>query len=237
MVPLYQGLRKGTLEEDGIIPLYFVSASPPPMRKVLMEKMELDGIETDGITLKKWFRLIRHGRWEQLRKHIVYKLNALLINRSVRPLSAEVEEILIGDDSETDAAAYLLYADILHGKITEQELESQLEELNASTREREHILQLSQRKDHSRVVRIYIHCTTKHDPSRLPPAPAELFLGALDSFQIAIDAYLHQWLPQSTVTKVGREFTAQQRKESLTDLLQRKVISEQQSKEINSLFQ
>ncbi len=228
MVPLYKGLRRGAGEEDLHLPLYFLSASPPNMRKVLSERMELDGISPDGITLKKWFRLIRHGRWEQLRKHVVYKLNALLVNRSVRPVSAKIQEVLIGDDSETDADAYLLYASILDGAIKLDELKAALYALNANDREREQILQLSTRKDESTVARIYIHCTTKKDPKRLPEAPPELLLGALDSLQIALDCYLHGWVREEEVLLVAQEFRPEQREHSLEDLLNRECLSQEQ---------
>lgn len=228
MVPLYKGLRRGVGDEDLHLPLYFLSASPPSMRKVLSERMQLDGITPDGITLKKWFRLIRHGRWEQLRKHVVYKLNALLVNRSVRPVSAKIQEVLIGDDSETDADAYLLYTSILNGTIELDELKAALYALNANDKEREQILQLSSRTDESTVARIYIHCTTKKDPSRLPEAPKELMLGALDSLQIALDCHQHGWMREEEVLLVAQEFRPEQRDHSLEDLRAREYLPQEQ---------
>jgi len=53
-------------------------------------------------------------------KHIAYKPCALLHQRSRLPEGAA--EILIGDDTETDALAYSLYADVIAGRIKEKEL-------------------------------------------------------------------------------------------------------------------
>lgn len=231
MVPLYKGLRFGTGSSDQHLPLYFLSASPPNMRNVLEERMKLDGITPDGITLKKWFRLIRHGRWDQLKKHVVYKLNALLVNRSVRPLSAKIQEILIGDDSETDADAYLLYASILEGTMDMDELKGALYALNANDREREQILQLATRQDASKVSRIYIHCTTKKDPTKLPEASPQLMLGALDSLQIAIDAHKHGWMKEQDVLQVAAEFRPEHQKQSVEDLLTRGFVTDEEAEQ------
>ena len=43
-------------------PLYFVSASPPQLRRVIEKKMLLDGVEFDGITFKDQLTLLRGGR-------------------------------------------------------------------------------------------------------------------------------------------------------------------------------
>ena len=52
-VPLLHGIRRGTRADGWLVPLYFVSASPSQMRGVLERKMLLDGVEPDGITLKR----------------------------------------------------------------------------------------------------------------------------------------------------------------------------------------
>lgn len=236
MVPLYRGLSYGSSELDQNYPLYFISASPPTMRKVLTQKMELDLIHPDGITLKKWFRLLRHGRWNELKKHVVYKLNALLVNRSVRPITAQIQEILIGDDSETDADVYLLYAQILRRQISSDDLLQKLGELGATDREQEQILLLTQRQDHSQVARIYIHCTTYQQPERLPNADPHLLMGALDSLQIAMDAHQHGWMSLDSVQQVGWEFRVDQRHDSLHNLIERKLLTTEQLQTYRTLW-
>jgi phosphatidate phosphatase APP1 len=105
-------------------PLYFVSASPPQMRRVIQKKMLLDGVEFDGITFKDQLALLRAGRVSALKHHVAYKLSALLLNRAELPW--EVTEWTFGDDTETDALIYALYADIVAGRLRGPPLASTL---------------------------------------------------------------------------------------------------------------
>ena len=96
-------------------PIYFVSASPPQLRRVIEKKMLIDGVEFDGITFKDQLALLRNGRVGTLKHHVAYKLSALLLNRAELPWG--VRESTFGDDTETDALIYALYADILAGRL------------------------------------------------------------------------------------------------------------------------
>ena len=84
---LLRALRRGP-DTGGPVrsnPLYFVSASPPQMRRVIQKKMLLDGVEFDGITFKDQLALLRARRVAALKHHVAYKLSALLLNRVELP--------------------------------------------------------------------------------------------------------------------------------------------------------
>jgi len=115
MAALLRELRRGPHPTSRHTPLYFVSASPPQMRGVIERKMLMDGVEYDGTTFKDWGRVIRSGRWRRLKEQLGFKLTALLTGRTSLPRGAR--EILIGDDLESDAHAFCLYADVVAGRI------------------------------------------------------------------------------------------------------------------------
>lgn len=114
MPEVLRGIRRGPGPGFACAPLYFVSASPPQMRKVLERKMLLDGVEHDGITFKDWASTLRALRPGRLREHVGFKLCALLTGRIARPLS---REYLFGDDAESDAAAFHLYARLVSREL------------------------------------------------------------------------------------------------------------------------
>lgn len=96
-------------------PLYFVSASPPQMRSKIEKKFLLDGVEWDGISMKDHLALMRSGRFREVRRHVAYKLSALLEFRLEWPPGAR--EWLAGDDAESDALVYSLFAEIMAGTL------------------------------------------------------------------------------------------------------------------------
>jgi hypothetical protein len=224
MTLLFQALQKGLRPDTPINPLYFVSASPRQMRKVLLQKFQIDGLEVSGLTLKRWGRLMRRARFHELRRHITYKLTALLLNREARPPTARIDEILFGDDSESDAYAYLLYSDIVHQKISLHDLYRKLQILEARDNERDDILRYAQRRDQSNIARIYIHCITRRKPELLNNPPSPLMLAVRNSLQIAIDAHLHHWISRDTVAAIAQQFPPEEREFSLRDAEQRNLF-------------
>src|SRR5207248_8934434 len=66
---LMRALRGGPEPDEksktGRRPIYFVSASPPQIRKVILEKFALDGVEIDGVYFKEHMRNVRpsQARW------------------------------------------------------------------------------------------------------------------------------------------------------------------------------
>ncbi|HUH05462.1 MAG TPA: hypothetical protein VML75_25880 [Kofleriaceae bacterium] len=98
-----------------------ISGSPTQMRRVLAAKLALDGIEYSEFVLKNNLRNLMRGRLRSLRSQIPYKLPALLESRA--RLVGTPPETLFGDDAEADAIIYLLYADVIAGKVDAAELE------------------------------------------------------------------------------------------------------------------
>ena len=136
--------------------LYFVSASPNGMRKTIEKKMLLDGVEHDGITLKDWRGIVRSGRVSKLREQIGYKLSALLLGR--RDLGWKARETLFGDDSESDALSYGLYADIIAGRLRGEKLSDILRKNGVSKEDVHYIGDLcADLPPMDLVERIYIH--------------------------------------------------------------------------------
>jgi len=103
----------------------FVSGSPRQMRRVLTEKLRLDGIEFDEFILKPNLRNLLTGRFRALREQVGYKLPALLTGRAGVAHSAR--EICFGDDAESDAFIYSLYGDLLAGRVQRAQLEEILQ--------------------------------------------------------------------------------------------------------------
>ncbi len=143
IVPLLRALRRGPVPGAPRTPLYFVSASPPELRTVLQGKMLLDGVEWDGMAFKDYRSLLRARRWRELRRHVPYKLTALLEYRAEWPPGAR--EWLYGDDAETDPLVYSLYAEIRAGALSGDSLEEALARAEVGARDRRAIRDLAAR--------------------------------------------------------------------------------------------
>ena len=164
MPEILRGLRWGPSESFACVPLYFVSASPPQMRKVIERKMLLDGVEHDGIIFKDWLRVLGGLKPDRLKEQLGFKLCALLTGRRARPLSTE---LLFGDDTERDAEAYHLYARIVSGELTGDELETTMTKAGVADYDRRCVRALLDGMPSSlgRVERIYIHLENKMAPA------------------------------------------------------------------------
>ena len=149
--PLLRELR--ATEPAGI---YILSGSPEQMRRVLEAKLRLDGIRWDGFTLKPSLRNLLRGRFGFLRDQVGFKLGAMLASRE--PLSSELDEILFGDDAESDAFIYSLYADLCAGKVGEGMLLQVLQSVAVTPEDVTGLLRVLAhlpKRDHCR--RIFIH--------------------------------------------------------------------------------
>ena len=133
-----------------------VSGSPTQMRKVLAAKLALDGIEYSEFVLKNNLRNLMRGRFRAFRAQIPYKLPVLLDSRS--HLLGAPGETLFGDDAEADAIVYSLYADILAGVVSDDDLVRILAAARAYDDEIERTVALARRLNRSdSVQRILIH--------------------------------------------------------------------------------
>ncbi|HLL21904.1 MAG TPA: haloacid dehalogenase-like hydrolase [Kofleriaceae bacterium] len=142
------------LRQDGHR-ICIVSGSPTQMRQVLAAKLALDGVEYDEFVLKNNLKNILRGRFRALRAQIPYKLPAMLHSR----LGAAAEhETLFGDDAEADAIIYSLYADLISGKVSLQDLERVLVASRAYDDDATRILDLARRVPKGDAVRrLFIH--------------------------------------------------------------------------------
>ena len=169
MPEVLRGIRRGPGPGYGCVPLYFVTASPPQLRGVLEHKMILDGVEFDGITFKNWWKIMKRGRPKRLLDQVGFKVCALLEGRQRRPLATEY---LFGDDAESDADAFALYARLVHKEISSGEAADRMAEAGMREDNRRCALALLDRLPSKRgkVGRIFIHLE-----KRTPPEEFERF--------------------------------------------------------------
>ena len=99
------------------------------MRRVLQAKLHLDGVRPTRMVLKNNLRNLMRGRFSAIRNQLAYKLPELLADRVEQP--AERHETLFGDDSEVDAVIYAVYAELVAGRLGENDLVRLLEEEGA----------------------------------------------------------------------------------------------------------
>jgi len=132
-----------------------VSGSPTQMRDVLREKLALDGIRFDELVLKDNVGNVRKGRLRAVRGQLGYKLPALLEART--RTEAIATEVLFGDDVESDALVYSVYADAISGKIGAAEVSRIMERAGAYPDEIDRALAALVEVEHSAAVeRIFI---------------------------------------------------------------------------------
>jgi hypothetical protein len=120
---LLHALREGPTGREHR-PLYFITASPPFIRKAIERKMLIDGIEFDGISYKDQIEVFRRRHFDSLREHTAFKLSALMLLARAFPEGTRV--FLFGDDAERDALIYGLFADICAGRLRGDDLRETL---------------------------------------------------------------------------------------------------------------
>src|SRR5215470_8600125 len=106
------------------IHIHFISASPPQIGKAIRDKLALDGVPYDGIVFKNQLQNIARGRFRHLREHVGFKLTELFRGRLAAPSGAR--DLLFGDDWESDALTYSVYADVIAGYLPSPTLETLL---------------------------------------------------------------------------------------------------------------
>ncbi len=144
--------------------LTFISGSPRQMRRVLAEKLRLDGIEPDAFILKPNLSNLLLFRFKAVRGQVGYKLRALLESLAG---GGDVEDTLFGDDAEQDAFIYSLYADLLEGRVDARALASILDACDVYSRDRKAILERALTlPPGGRVRRIYIHLDRRSPTAR-----------------------------------------------------------------------
>lgn len=103
--------------------IHILSGSPRQMRRKLEEKLRIDRVRWDELTLKPNLSNLMRLRLRALRDQLGYKL-PMLLGAHARDQAAQSEgvipEALVGDDAEADAFVYSLYSDVCSGKVSRE---------------------------------------------------------------------------------------------------------------------
>jgi hypothetical protein len=165
-------------------------------------------VRYDELVLKPNLSNLARFRFRALRDQLGYKLPELLQARA-RDAEGElrpVREVLVGDDSESDAFVYSLYADLCAGAVSELELERILEAGQAY----EHAVQSCRRAlariPRAAVVdRILIHLDGQTPPSRFRLYGSRL-IPFYNYFQAACVLLERSVLSAEAVLRIAAEF-------------------------------
>jgi hypothetical protein len=172
------------------------------MRQVLAAKLALDGVEYDEFVLKNNLKNILRGRFRSLRAQVPYKLPAMLRSRIA---AAAASETLFGDDAEADAVIYCLYADLIAGRVSLQDLERVLAASRAYEDDAQICLNLAREVPKGGAVhRIFIHLDRRSPPlgfHRFGPRLVPVF----NYFQTALVLYGDKVLSARQVIFVALE--------------------------------
>jgi hypothetical protein len=196
------------LHAAGAHRICFISGSPRQMRKVLEQKLHLDGVQFDEFILKPNMSNLLRGRFRAIREQVGYKLPALLAGRvGVAP---DVPETLFGDDAESDALIYSLYADLLRRAVTGEVLQAVLERAGVYPDVAERTLALAERIQEGIspvtgvVRRIFIHLDRRSPPARFDRYGRRL-VPIYNYFQAAVALYQERVLDAAAVVRVGAD--------------------------------
>jgi len=160
--------------------VHILSGSPRQLRRRIEEKLRLDGATFETLTLKpnleNFFRL----RIRALRDQVGFKLPALLKSRATLPelrdaSSHLLHEILVGDDAESDAFIYCLYADICAGRIDDNQLTEILRRGKTYPAVAVDAIRYARQIEKANFVdRIFIHLERQSPPSTFAPYRARV---------------------------------------------------------------
>jgi hypothetical protein len=226
---LIKGLKAAGERRGGRVLVYFISASPPQIGRAIRDKLALDGVPYDGITFKNQLEHLRRGQLRQLREHVGFKLSELLRGRLAAPPGAQ--ELLFGDDWESDPLTYSLYADVVAGRVTAERLAPLLARIGVDAMLMREIVGLVPRAAApSGVHRIFINLE-----KRTPPAVFRLYgprlVPTFNYFQTAMVLVADGHLDLEDAARVGQAlversgYTPQRLENSLADLVRRGLLS------------
>lgn len=198
--------------------IHILSGSPEQMRKSLSERLSMDGVRFDELTLKPNLKNLVRLRLRSLKDQLGYKLPALLRVRSeeMRRRSADdtpPAEVLVGDDSEADAFVYSLYADIVGGRVDLPALERILIEGDLFADDRRRTLDVAARvsgsEPETRFV-VLIHLDRQTPPSRFSHYGPRLvpFFNYAQAALVLLDREL---VASSVVYRVSEELLSEHR--------------------------
>jgi len=237
VVPLIRALKQGGGDRTRQVLIHFISASPPQIGAAIREKLRLDGVEYDDIVFKNQLQNIVRGKFRNLREQIGYKLSELLANRATMPPDAQ--EVLFGDDWESDPIIYSIYADVLAGRLPADELRQILESIHVDPALVRRSLALCPAQPAEVVLRIYINLER-----RIPLANFHVFgprlVPAFNYLQTAACLYEDGHLSIDAVAAVARSlaeasgFSPERIANSINDIERRGHLSSRTAAEIRS---
>jgi len=149
--------------------VHILSGSPRQLRSRLEEKLRIDRVRWDELTLKPNLSNLLRLRLRALRDQLGYKLPVLLEARSrdqeLFPDTVPAE-VLVGDDAEADAFVYSLYADLCQGAVEHRGLAEILRKGRVYSDQVETCLSAFGRiRKSDAVARILIHLDRQSPPS------------------------------------------------------------------------
>lgn len=206
---LLRALRRGAAAAAAKHPLYFVSASPPQMEKKILAKMEMDGIDHDGIIFKDQMEHVRRANFKKLREQLGYKLGALLTLWYYLPKKSKI--ILFGDDSESDALVFSIFAEVVAGHVRGRELYDLLTHLRVYREEALKVAWLSRRVGTAPAFPVraaFINLETGSMASYYARLGAWIY-GTDNSLQTAIALYEQGLIREQAVRSIGRDLVLQ----------------------------
>ncbi len=208
--------------------VFILSGSPQQMRKVIVEKLALDGITYDGLVLKPSLSMLLRGRFRFLRDQVSYKLHALLSSRLA--VGDPCDEVMFGDDAEADAFVYSLYADLCSGVVTLDVLAEILSAARAYDDHAAELLELARQiPRHDIAHRIFIHLE-RVEPSTVFSDFGRRVCAFHNYFQPAVVLLEDGLVDSDVVMRVGLElvrshaFSPEALAASYADLARRKMV-------------
>ena len=231
-VALLKHLRRDTAQAGrGEAPLFFISATPPQMRKKIEAKFKLDGLDFTHIYFKDQWRHMKRGEFRMMRNHVGYKIIQLI--RIWYHLPKTCQLILFGDDMEGDTLSYNLFADICNHTLTGKSLIYLLRDLGISRREAIPISYWQRSlPPFDPIEKIYIHLVSKTDPQYYAKYGDRVF-PSRNAFQIALSEYFAGRLKAEGVSAVAYEMHVKDGlstfkiRKSAEDFLKRKKLKNQ----------
>ena len=213
------------LRQGGTARICFISGSPRQMRRVLTQKLHLDGVEFDEFILKPNLRNMLTGRFRAMREQVGYKLPALLAGRA--GLTGETPESCFGDDAESDGFIYSLYADIIAGRIDRPQLETILLRAGTYEDDAQRAVTLAGTLPTGDAVRRIFIRLDRHSPTARFDRYGERLVPVYNYLQAAVILWQDGHLRSASVARVALEmidrfsYSIDALKNSLEDLIRR----------------